>query len=585
MRVIIDEKGLNESNPEAGTSLNVRGNIIATGLTVNGPISGSSISISVPTNPTYYISSTGNDGASHTGTISDPLATPQEACRRLKQSGWSVEAFVITKDTINLGANPNLAVPEPVGGALPVCFQTTYVVDVAGVACTGGTAGTASSAIVIGGTFTSADASALNTQRGKILQVVAGATINGCRYIIHTNDGAGTFRIPMRVTNSPVAGNTFNIVSRAGKWTWSGVFLLTGNAKIIDGMEMLPTGVASFINEGVLQTSAMRWVTVTTFTIAGGRDSTWIGGVITGVSVMSPTPTSRQDWNPTGVTPCGDRIDGAGGLVNFLVTFGENSTTNFWGMSSFQGVDFSGLPALTNLYGLNLTDCTTNDCGWSASTQLNFRAIRIEAGRATPANTSIVAMFIGTAHSFVFVHFDTPSAANHLIEVSLNASFAPQGVSGVAGAAGKLFLNILTGARVRASAGAGNTATGGTAGTDVSVDGGVGFATALLSTHGVVEAGRMPWQSSVDTSATPATTANANKWLGIFALAAASGATFTWTNTLVQVGDTALVSLQTRDTTAVAPIVVCTANTITITFNAAATATTKFSVQLVKATS
>lgn len=36
MRVVIDEKGLNESNPEAGTSLTVRGNIIATA--VSAPI-------------------------------------------------------------------------------------------------------------------------------------------------------------------------------------------------------------------------------------------------------------------------------------------------------------------------------------------------------------------------------------------------------------------------------------------------------------------------------------------------------------------------------------------------------------------
>jgi hypothetical protein len=36
MRVIIDQRGLVETNPEAGTSLNVHGNVIATGLTVSG---------------------------------------------------------------------------------------------------------------------------------------------------------------------------------------------------------------------------------------------------------------------------------------------------------------------------------------------------------------------------------------------------------------------------------------------------------------------------------------------------------------------------------------------------------------------
>lgn len=38
MRVVIDSKGLNQSNPEAGTSLNVRGNVIATGVTVSGSL-------------------------------------------------------------------------------------------------------------------------------------------------------------------------------------------------------------------------------------------------------------------------------------------------------------------------------------------------------------------------------------------------------------------------------------------------------------------------------------------------------------------------------------------------------------------
>lgn len=71
MRVVIDQKGLNESNPEAGTSLNVHGNIIATGITVSGSLTlvpGGEISSDSARTLTGTIGARGGHGAR-------PLAT------------------------------------------------------------------------------------------------------------------------------------------------------------------------------------------------------------------------------------------------------------------------------------------------------------------------------------------------------------------------------------------------------------------------------------------------------------------------------------------------------------------------------
>lgn len=67
MRVIIDSKGLNESNPEAGTSLTVAGNIIATDITVAGVSSGIGDVI------IYVNTVTGSD--SNPGTPARPVQT------------------------------------------------------------------------------------------------------------------------------------------------------------------------------------------------------------------------------------------------------------------------------------------------------------------------------------------------------------------------------------------------------------------------------------------------------------------------------------------------------------------------------
>lgn len=591
MRVTIDSKGLNESNPEAGTSLNVVGNIIATGLTVNGPISGSTISISIPNNPTYYIASTGNDGITHTGTISDPLASPQEACKRLAQSGWTGAAMVITKDTVDLGSFPYLNVPEPIGSALPVCFQTTYQTDFTGVVVTGGSAGTFSGTVV-GGTFVSvAVGGGANAQRGKVLVPTTGA-LTGSRYIIHADDGAGTLTAPAELIGAaaPVNGTTFDIKSRVGKWTWTNTLMMTGQVKLIDGMVMLPVGsVARFFNEGVLQTSAMLWQTTSTFILCG-RDSTWLGGVFqnSGTAPIFVTPL-RQDWNPPGVTHCGDRYDGSGGIITVIGGSGNGQyATMQYSESSFQGCDFFINGTTPNYVALH--SCTLNDCGLAVGNtgfninQLGLSVLRIESGRRIASTTTgAVISIISQGNYMGNVTFVSPSVADDLIGLRTGGSVIITGLVGAASAAGKLALNIQSGGRV--IDGGSNTATGGTVGTDIAVDGGTGFAIARLTDYGIIEAGRVPWLRSVDTSAVPATTANSNRTLGVFSLAAASGATFTWTNALAQVGDSAIVTLQFRDTTAVAPIAVVTANTITITFNAAATSATKFMVQLVKATS
>lgn len=538
--------------------------------------------------PRIFVASTGNDSAA--GTLAAPLATLTEACRRLSVAGWTVEAFVITLDTLNLGANPNLNVPEPVGAALPVCFQTTYVTDFAGVVVTGGSLGTFASPI-IGGTFVSAPVGGgVNAQRGKILSVTGGA-LAGTRYPIHADDGAGTLTMPGKLVSIPLAGATFDVLSRAGKWTWSGTFVLTGPVKILDGIELLPTGAAgTFLGQGVTQTSALRWLTVAPFTLAG-REFVLLSCTINGFLIATGyAPGAKLDWTPTGLTPCGDRFDGAAGLITICNQFGgpnitaTSSSFNFI-QASMQGLNFVGIPNNFPV-GLALVSSTMNDAGISTriGTQVTIQSSRIESGRRAAGGTAILSFLrVAGGHFITGLTFVTPAAADDLIEVGNGSRLQAGGIDGVA-AVGKLFLRIFNGATVINNGS--NTATGGTAGADIAVDGGTGFVVALLATYGAIQSGVSggTFASSTDNSATPAIANTVDKISGREALAAASGAVFTLTNALAKAADDCFLQLITRDATAVAPIAVVTDGVITITFLAAATGATKFAWWLKKST-
>lgn len=536
-----------------------------------------------PTSPRLYVASTGSDAASQPGTLAAPLASVQEAARRLGASGWLVEAFIRLVDQVTGGANPSWFFPAPTGGALPITVETTYAVDFPNVACTGGTQGT-NAGTIVGGTFTSANAAAANTQRGKILSCKAGAGgLSGTRYIIHSNDGAGGFTLPARLNAAPVAGNTFDILSRTGKFTWSGAFVVTGPA-ILDGVEFIGTGAGwQFIVAGIVQTSALliRSTAAGTF---GVRDCTWLNGVSPGVSPATAiTTTTRQTYNPTGITICGDRWDGSGGLITYggkTASFGQGSNA-LMGSVSAQAVDW----ILGGLVPLAFSVCgaTFNDCGFGlfAFSQLVLAQFRSEVGRRTAGSVAVIDITRSTGHQIAGT-FDSSAAADDLLTLGNSSAAFVSSFNGAA-AAGRFAITLTGGSRVQN--GGSNTATGGTVGLDIRVGGAAGMPIAVLNTFGVIEVGRTPWALAIDNSAVPATTANSDRIVGIFSLSQGN-ATFTWTTTCAQLGDSAGISLQERDATAVAPIVVVTANTVTVTFLGvvAAAGGCKFTVWIIKAT-
>lgn len=570
MRVTIDSKGLNESNPEAGTSLNVVGNIIATGLTVNGPISGSSIAITVPNSPTYYCASTGSD--TNTGAISSPLLTVQEAVRRLDGSGWKTQATVVSLDTLNFGANPFLSVPPPVGGAKPICFRGPLTTAVSGILCTGGTAGTFAGTTISGATFTSADASALNTRRGEILSVIAGANISGSRFIIHSNDGAGTFTIPHGMISglAPVVGNTFDILSRAGKWTWTGTFTVTGEMLLAD-MEMLPTIAAStwLATDAWIQETGMKWTAAASVQIVGQ-----------GVNMWSGFWNLAIPYTPTDIVACGNRYDGANGPIVFYTTVDGAELTSAG--NSYQGFDVPpGFPRGDCV--MSFQGVTFNDSGFvfgrrsSVTMQLG---IRLENCRSNSGGSSAVFRFENDSHGNYLsgLDFGAGTVTADLIRIDIGSSCFVSSIGGQA-PAGKFFLNILTGGTAVGLAS--NTATGGTPGQDISVDGGTAFPVADGNTMGVIGAQNGSFQHSTSNLGANPTI---NKFSGFSAVQLAS-TTCVITNSIADVGDHVDITPTSINAAVTKYSAVATLNTITVTTDAAPTgAVWSFSWKLTKAT-
>jgi hypothetical protein len=547
----------------------------------------------MPTSPNLFVASTGSDAPSQPGTLALPLATAQEALRRLGATRWLVDAFVTVVDTLNEGANPVWSVPAPVGGAKAICIKTTYATVVAGVVPTGGTAGTLTTATP--GTFTSANALGANTQRGQILSVTGGPVIANTRYVIDSNDGAGGFTPAALLAAAPVAANTFDILSRSGKITWSGRFtMFTPGGVYLEGLEMLPTVASSEFQKvgGWLVENATRWISAATFAVRNVSGS-WFSSTVQGNVFGITSATTGVIPLPTSVSVCGCRYDGAAAIVTVSNGGPQNTVEGVasydLSMASMQGtnvltsstVGTYGFVSMTGL--VQLTDCgvAANNPG----SALIMQTVRLTSGRKIAGTTFTAGIISVSSFARALISlcsFVTPAVADDLIGVTTLAEAGVGGVSGAAGAAGKLFINILTGGRAYSTSA--NTATGGTVGTDIAVDGGTGFAVALFATFSPIGASTGTFTHSTNNSGTPAIANTVNKLSGREALAATSGAVFTITNSLAAVGDDCFVQLVTRDATALAPIAVVTANTITVTFLAAATAATTFAWWLKKST-
>lgn len=584
--------GSTQPNPTGGTPTTA-----GAWLAIESGSGGASGAV-VPTSPVYYVASTGSNAATQPGTLAEPLLTVGEALQRLAASGWTQSADIWLVDHVDEGASPRWTIPAAVGNAFAITIRSMLNVDIAGIAVTGGTAANIGIGAVLGAQIATADGSAVNTQRGKIATFKTGA-LAGVRVMINSNDGAGGFDTTASLSAVPAVGMTIDISSRAGGITWSGrLTVICPGAAIFDALEMLPTGVsAQFVLEGggVLVSNACRWTSVAaSFGIMIGAGWWFSGAGFNGAIATSPTSTGPIPF-PTGITICGERVDGSAAAINLGGVGGTSSTT----ASSAYFHRIEGLSAQSSEVVFtgagSMTLCFLNDCGISINGGLSFGSatlllLRITNGRKVTGsgafNTGIVAIVNGARAVLNNLFFVTPVTGNNLLDVRYSG--VVQSIAAIAGAAtgaADLFLNVLAGGSVAIANGTASTATGGTAGTDIVVDGGVGFAVALLQTIGVIASQNGSFQHSTDSTAAPGA-ATINKLVGKSALAigTGTGAGIDITNSLVAVGDQVQVTFIDIDATATTIAATAGAGKFTVKTNANATAITKYQWRVTKAT-
>ena len=194
-----------------------------------------------PASPTYYVSNTGNDGLSHTGSISDPLATPQEACRRLAASGWTGVPTISVDNAIALGANPIINIPTPTGGGQPVTIESTSYTD-SGMGtrtASGGAAPGATAPPTLGTVVDNAGGLTPNAWAGWYLRWTSGPN-SGLRASISANS-ATTYTVEAGSFGATANGNTYVVEKPSGSFTFSSRFVISGKMLRINGLDIVGT--------------------------------------------------------------------------------------------------------------------------------------------------------------------------------------------------------------------------------------------------------------------------------------------------------------------------------------------------------
>lgn len=542
-----------------------------------------------PNSPTLYVSNAGSDAITQPGTLALPLLTVQEAARRHRSSGATGYPVIVLVNTINLGADPLVDLSPTPGGGI-IVLETTYQNDVTGVAVTGGTA-----LVQVGvtlGTLTTANAQAANQHQGKILQFTAGP-LSGRRFVVDANDNIGGFTLTGPLS-APSALNVFNIVSRLGKLTWTGNFTCAGTgAFIFDGVELAPTvanSLFTLLAGATLFETATRWVTAAAFQIAnmGNWQSSTAKGSTQFGSLVGTIPL------PTGVTLCPCRYEGASGVIAIgggpqwgsPIGFGSFAAegVSMQGVSLYAGQYWGGAShgtaAMFEIAGFSsLTDCGA--WGIGPGTSLVIISARITSGRSVSGGP--VGVISGSDCARIGVN-----NVNFASTVTGDCVLLTQGALALltlcvgAAPAGKFFLNVLIGSTAVTITGQSNTATGGTPGSDIQVDGGVAFAVALFATFGVIGAQNGSFQHSTsDLTANP----TINKLSGFGSIATGGPTTSVITNSLAAAGDHVRLTPTSINATVAKWSAVATLNTITITVDAAPTvAAWTFSWELLKST-
>ncbi len=332
--------------------------VIVPGVT---PISLEQVDGLYPDGTILYVASTGSDG--NAGTASSPLASVQEAFRRLDRRKWIKYARVRVMDTVSVSAVPgNLQefnVPTPLAGAYPVLLEGVLVDSGLGqITPTGGAnvvvTPTANAFVTTGLVGLVVDA-----YKGMILEFSgtdAPATWDGVSRTIISNTANGTFTIAGQLPAAPNAGKTFTIKKQSSKLTGTNVQVnWRNNILLIDSLE-IGAFVHSF-EKCFVQYSRTAWTADSTGMYVQGWESTLYDGTSSG--------------NTAAIYDFGGVIRGGGNYWNGSASVAAGITVGSYSVrwSSSGTLNF----AATGLYLLNVKMTTqlqgqTINCffrGWS----------------------------------------------------------------------------------------------------------------------------------------------------------------------------------------------------------------------------
>jgi hypothetical protein len=427
--------------------------------------------ITIPASPTYYVASTGNDGATHTGAIGDPLATVQEACRRLGITGWAGSAIVIVKDVLAMGTDPEISYPSPTGGAEPICIRGTLVDSGLGtITPTGGTAGTQVTALALA-TITTSLTPTLNQHKGKIAEFSGGVLINE-RRMIDANDVSGTFQLSGLITaGTPGATTPFTIKDYAGALSWTGILKFVGGPLCLDVLELRIHDCVRFVGS-IVQDTGNRWKATT-----NSRIETTMGARIMSAQISSYTATTAKYFNPTGTVPCGSRYDGSAGFLQL----GRFSFGFLMGLraASFEHVNLNTTDhTLPNGFGFDSLS-SARSCAFAMSEgKMRFSNCILDGCGAEAGGTAAIVGGSGADVETNQVLVQNTPAGCNILQLGAGARFFGATIFGLNPLAST---PIIVGTLAQADFISGSTVTGATPGGDISIDGRTAISWATLA--------------------------------------------------------------------------------------------------------
>ena len=217
-----------------------------------------------PDGTILYVASTGNDA--NEGTQASPLASVQEAFRRLDERKWRKYARVRVLDTVSVNAVASnltdLNVPTPIGGAYPILLDGLLVDAGLGTILPTGGANVVTTPTANAYVTTGLNGLVVDAYKGMIM---AFANTNSTSWdnvnrTIISNTANGTFTIAGQLPGAPDAGKKFTIQKQtSGLTASSGVQInWRNNILLIDSLEI--GGDIHTFDKCFIQYSRTAWV-------------------------------------------------------------------------------------------------------------------------------------------------------------------------------------------------------------------------------------------------------------------------------------------------------------------------------------